>query len=163
MEFVQIKHRVCGKSSSFWWFKRYSASWSNSREPWKTVYINFDEKHFPNVLENQTRLQNSAYIIRKSLIFCILCALFEQIPSGINQDILKNPTWCRVKNSNKLCVPSHLVTWIPHTAWVGIIIEAADTQLVSKQNAYILDDIMLLPEVLWTIILNHYENTPIQI
>ena len=45
-----------------------------------TMYINFDEKCFLNVLENQTRLQNSAYMIRKSLIFCVLCALFEQIP-----------------------------------------------------------------------------------
>ena len=51
--------------------------------------MKFDEKHFPNVLENQTRLQNSAYITRKSLIFRVLCALFEQIPSGINQDMLK--------------------------------------------------------------------------
>ena len=57
-----------------------------------TMYINFDEKHPLNVLENQTRLQNSAYTTGKSLIFRILCALFEQISSGINQDILKNPT-----------------------------------------------------------------------
>ena len=57
-----------------------------------TMYMNFDEKHSPNVLENQTRLQNSAYITRKSLIFRVLCVLFEQIPSGINRDILKNPT-----------------------------------------------------------------------
>ena len=77
--------------------------------------MNFDEKHYSNVLENQIRLQNSAYTTRKSLIFRVLCALFEQIPSGINQDILKNPTLCEAKNSNKLCAPSHLVTWIPHT------------------------------------------------
>ena len=51
--------------------------------------MKFDEKHSPNVLENRTRLQNSAYTTRKSLIFCILCTLFEQIPSGIDQDILK--------------------------------------------------------------------------
>ena len=54
--------------------------------------MNFDEKHSLNVLENQTRLQNSAYTTRKSLIFHVLCALFEQIPSGINRDILKSPT-----------------------------------------------------------------------
>ena len=54
--------------------------------------MNFDEKHSPNVLENQTRLQKSAYTIRKSLVFRALYALFEQIPSGINQDVLKNPT-----------------------------------------------------------------------
>ena len=54
-----------------------------------TMYTNFDEKHSPNVLENQTRLQNSAYTIRKSLILRILCTLFEQIPSDINQGILK--------------------------------------------------------------------------
>ena len=32
MEFVQIKRKVRGKSSSFWWCKRYSAIWSDSRE-----------------------------------------------------------------------------------------------------------------------------------
>ena len=47
--------------------------------------MNFDEKHSPNVLENQTRLQNSVNITQKELDFCILCALFEQ-------DILKHPT-----------------------------------------------------------------------
>ena len=45
--------------------------------------------------------------------FCVLCALFEQIPFGMNRNILKNPTLCRAKNSNKLHVPSHLVMWIP--------------------------------------------------
>ena len=54
--------------------------------------MNFDEKHSPNVLENQTRLQKSAYTAGISLIFRVLCALFEQIPSGINRDILINPT-----------------------------------------------------------------------
>ena len=81
-----------------------------------TMYMNFDEKQSPNVLENQTRLQNSAYVTTKSLNFRVLCALFEHIPSGINRDILKNPTWCEAKNSNKLRALSHLVTWIPHTA-----------------------------------------------
>ena len=56
------------------------------------MYMNFDEKHSPNVLENQTRLQISAYITRKILIFRLLCILFEQNPSGINRDIQKNPT-----------------------------------------------------------------------
>ena len=51
--------------------------------------MNFDEKYSQNVLENQTRLQNKAYTTRKSLIFRVLCALFEQISSGINRDILK--------------------------------------------------------------------------
>ena len=51
--------------------------------------MNFDEKLTPNVLDNQTRLQNSAYTTRKCLIFRVLCALFVQIPSGINRDILK--------------------------------------------------------------------------
>ena len=32
MEFVQIKHRVHRKASSFWWCKRYSAIWTDSRE-----------------------------------------------------------------------------------------------------------------------------------
>ena len=54
--------------------------------------MNFDETNSTNVLENQTRLQNSAYTARKSLIFRVLCALFEQSPSGINRDILINPT-----------------------------------------------------------------------
>ena len=51
--------------------------------------MNFDKKHSRNVLENQSRLQNSSYTTRKSLLFSVLCALFEQIPSGINRDILK--------------------------------------------------------------------------
>ena len=80
----------------------------------RTMYMNFDEKHSPKVLKNQTRLQNSTDTIRKSLIFHVLCALFEKIPSDINRDSLKNPTWSGAKNSNKLCAPSHLVTWIPH-------------------------------------------------
>ena len=80
-----------------------------------TMYMNLDEKHSPNALENQTRLQYSAYTTRKSLIFIVLCSLFEQIPSGINRDILNSPIWCGAKNSNKLCTPSHLVTWIPIT------------------------------------------------
>ena len=54
--------------------------------------MNFDEIHSPYVLKNHTRLQKSAYTTRKSLIFCVLCALFEKIPSGINRDILKNLT-----------------------------------------------------------------------
>ena len=70
--------------------------------------MNFDEKHSSNVLKNQTRLQNSAYTIRKSLIFHILCSLFEQIPSDINRDILKNPTLCGAKNSKNSV---HLVIW----------------------------------------------------
>ena len=32
-----------------------------------------------------------------------------------DRDILKTPTSCGAKNSNKVYVPSHLVTWIPHT------------------------------------------------
>ena len=55
--------------------------------------MNFDEKHSTNVLENQTRLQDSTDTTRKSLIFRLPCALFEKInPSGINRDILKHPT-----------------------------------------------------------------------
>ena len=50
--------------------------------------MNFDEKHSPNVLENQTRLQNST----DTMIFRELCALFENNSSGINRDILKYPT-----------------------------------------------------------------------
>ena len=54
--------------------------------------MNFDEKHYPKVLKNQTRLQNSTDTTRKNLIFHELCALFENNPSGINRDILKYPT-----------------------------------------------------------------------
>ena len=32
MEFVQIKHRVCGKTSFYWSCKHYSTIWSDSRE-----------------------------------------------------------------------------------------------------------------------------------
>ena len=83
------------------------------------MYMNFDEKHSSNVLENQTRLQNSAYTTKTSRIFCV-CGLFEKIPFTINRDILKNPTWWWAKNSNELCAFSHLVTWIPHTAICNI-------------------------------------------
>ena len=55
--------------------------------------MDFDEKHSPNVHENQTRLQNSTGTTRKSLIFRELCALLEKKnPSGINRDIFKHPT-----------------------------------------------------------------------
>ena len=33
----------------------------------------------------------------------------------MNRGILKNPTLCGAKNSNKVRVPNHLVTWISHT------------------------------------------------
>ena len=39
--------------------------------------------------------------------FSAHCTLFEQIPWGMNRDILKNPTLCGAKNRNKLCEPSH--------------------------------------------------------
>ena len=78
------------------------------------------KKHSLNVLENDTRLQNSAYTVRMSFIFHVLCTLFEQIPFGMFRDILKNPTWSGVKNSNKLCVRCHLVTWIPYTDDAGL-------------------------------------------
>ena len=80
-----------------------------------TIYMNFDENRSQNVLETQTRLQKSAYTTKKNLIFRVLCSLFEQIPSGINRDIQTNPTWCGAKDSNKLCAPGHLATWISHT------------------------------------------------
>ena len=70
------------------------------------MYMNFDEKNSPNVLENQTWVQNSAYTTKKSLIFRVFCALFEQIPSDTNRDIPKTPTWCGAKYSNKLRAPS---------------------------------------------------------
>ena len=38
MEFVQIKRRVRRKSSSFWWCKRYSVIWSDSREHLENVF-----------------------------------------------------------------------------------------------------------------------------
>ena len=43
-----------------------------------TMYMNFDEKHSSNVLENQTRLKKSADTTGRSLIFRILCPLFEK-------------------------------------------------------------------------------------
>ena len=43
-----------------------------------TMYMNVDQKQSSNVLENQTRLQNSTDTTRKSLIFRVLCALFEK-------------------------------------------------------------------------------------
>ena len=71
--------------------------------------MKFNEKHSPNVFENQTRFQNSAYTTRKSLIFRVLCALFEQIPSIINQNILKQI----LPNAELKIVTNsvHLVIW----------------------------------------------------
>ena len=42
------------------------------------MYMNFDEKHSPKVLENQTRLQNSNDSDYDTTIFRVLCALFEK-------------------------------------------------------------------------------------
>ena len=123
MEFSQIKRRVRGKSrisGGVSTILRSGLILENIRRMfllsiWDTgtMYLNFDEKHSPNVLENQTRLQNSTDTTRKSLIFRELCALFENNSSGINRDILKHPTWSGAKNSNNLCAPSHLVTCFP--------------------------------------------------
>ena len=59
----------------------------------------------------------------------------------MNRDILKNPTLCRAKNSYKLRVPGHLVTWIPHTEEVCIqeskqevIIVVSPVQMVENQS-----------------------------
>ena len=56
-----------------------------------TVYMNFDEKHSPNVLENPTRLQNSTDH-QKELDFPHTVLYLKKIPSGINRDFLKHPT-----------------------------------------------------------------------
>ena len=118
MEFVQIKRRVCRKSSFFWWCKCYSVIWSS-----KNVFAGLPGQCtwslMKNILLMFSRIRPDCRITltpsERAWFFHILCALFEQIPSGINRDILKNPTWCGAKNSNKLCALSHLVTWIPHT------------------------------------------------
>ena len=70
MEFIQIKRRVHGKSSSSGGVSVILQSGlilENIRRMfllsiWATgtMYMNFGEKHSLNVLENQTRLQNSA-------------------------------------------------------------------------------------------------------
>ena len=39
----------------------------------------------------------------------------------IERDIQKNLSWSGAKNSNKLCAPSHLVTWIPHCEEVKVL------------------------------------------
>ena len=88
MEFVQIKHQVLSVGVST--ILRSGLILENIQKVfllsiWATgtMYMCFDDKHSPNVLENQTRLQNSTYTTRKSLTFHVLCALFEQIPSCI--------------------------------------------------------------------------------
>ena len=75
MEFVQIKRRVRGGVSAI---LRSGLILEVIRRLFLlsiwvtgTMYMKFDEKHSPNVLENQTRLQ-------KSLIFRELRALFEK-------------------------------------------------------------------------------------
>ena len=75
MEFDQIKRGVRGKialSGDVSALLRSCLILENIRRMfllsvWATgtMYMNFDEKHSPNVLENQTRLQNSAYSTRK--------------------------------------------------------------------------------------------------
>ena len=87
------------------------------------MYMNFDEKHSPNVLEKD-QIAELRFHHQKSLIYRVFCALFEQIPSTtLNKSryLKTNPTWCGYKNSNNLCAPSHLVTWIPHTAIIYYI------------------------------------------
>ena len=97
-----------------------------------TMSPNFDTKHALNVLSSQTRSQNSAYTIRKSLIFCVLCTLFEQISSGINRDILKSPTLCGAKNRNKLHVPSHF-GHVDSPKWLSIFMSV---NFLIPQNLY---------------------------
>ena len=58
----------------------------------RTMWTNSDVKHSPNVLENQTRSQNSAYATRNSLIFRVLCILFEYVPLGLIAPLLINET-----------------------------------------------------------------------
>ena len=76
----------------------------------------FDEKHFPNVLENRTRLQNSAYTTNVRAWFSAYSALylnkFHQREIDIFRKILPD---AELKHSNTLCAPSHLVTRIPQT------------------------------------------------
>ena len=137
MEFVEISAEYTENPSSFWWCKSYYVIWSNSREQSKNVFAvnlghrdnvyEFWLKHSLNVLQKQTRLQNSTDTTRKRLIFHIFCALFEKIPLGINRDILKNPTWSGAKNSNNLCAPSHLVTWIPHCVNIHLWTQSLQT------------------------------------
>ena len=89
MDFVQIKGRVYGKSSLSGGVSPILKSGlilKNIRRMfllsfWVTgiMYMNFEEKYSPNVLKNQTRLQNSAYTTRKNLILHVLCALFDQV------------------------------------------------------------------------------------
>ena len=55
------------------------------------------------------QITKKSHTTRKSLIFHVLCALFEQIPFGMTRDILKIPTLCGAKNSKKK--PVYLVIW----------------------------------------------------
>ena len=117
------------KSSSFL-CKCYSAIWSNSLL--KNVFAanlgyrdnehEFWRKTFSECSQESDQIAEKRLYYQKELDF--LCALFEQIPSGINRDILKNPTWCGAKNSNKFRALSHLVMWILHTD-SGIIFSSA--------------------------------------
>ena len=113
MEFVQIKRRVRGKSSSFWWCKRYSAIWSYSWEHSKNVFTvnlgyrdnvhEFWQKTFSNCARESDQIAEKHLHHQKELDFPRTPRLFEQIPSGSDRDILKkNPNWCGAKNSNKL-------------------------------------------------------------
>ena len=129
--FIQIKSRVRGNQARFDGVSAILQSGLILEDIRRMFFVkihvhcpgspDWQQTHSSNVHENLTRSQNGAYTTRKILIFLVLCALFEQIPFGMNKDILKNPTLCGAKNSNRLRVPSHLVTWSPHTdtmAWL---------------------------------------------
>ena len=73
------------------------------------MYMNFDEEHSPNVLENQTRLQNIAYTTRKEVGFPrtlrFIWTNFIRYKSRYSK---KNPTWYGAKNSNEFV---HFIIW----------------------------------------------------
>ena len=66
---------------------------------------------FSKCSRKSDQIEDRAYTTKKSLIFRILCPLFEQILLCINRDIL-DLTLCGAKNSNNLCAPSGLPTLI---------------------------------------------------
>ena len=70
-----------------------------------------------NILECSQELdQITLYLLhQKELDFLCTLRFIWTNSNWYERDIVKNPTLCGAKNSNKLRAPNHLVTWIPHS------------------------------------------------
>ena len=91
--FVVVSALFC----NLFWFSRTFGECFSSKFMHCPVDPDWQQYHSSNVLENEIRSQNSAYTVRKSFTFCVLCTLFPQLLFDMNRDILKNPTEVELK------------------------------------------------------------------